>query len=502
MWLHELIDGLPFGLAHGTAAVRVHELCDDSRELEGCGPGWAFLARPGVGGTGRAFVDDAIRRGADVVFAAGRPATAPRHPDGRAVTWVQAAGLDQAMAGVLAERLFGHPARRLRLVGVTGTNGKTSTALIVAHLLRAAGLRCGVIGTVCIDDGQARRPSNLTTPGAIALSRHLARMVHHGCAAAVLEASSHALDQGRTAALAFDAAVFTNLSGDHFDYHATVEDYAAAKAKLFQSLPPTARAVVNADDRHAAFMLAGCPAPALRCAVDPAEDRAHEAAARIRHAAADHSDVRFTGPWGDVSARLPLIGRHNVANALHAIAAAHAVADLGPGLHDALARCPAAPGRLEQVRSPDGTGPLVLVDYAHTHDALRNVLSALRPLTRGRLVVLFGCGGDRDRTKRAKMGAVACQLADRVLVTNDNPRTEAPDVIIGDILAGVPVGAAVHVEADRGRAIELAITQADAGDTVVLAGKGHEPYQIVGGHRHHFDDREQAADALRRRTSV
>ncbi len=496
MRLSELIHGLPLRLAGGSAEVSVRELTDDSRQVGKLGPGCLFVARRGAKGDGGAFIRQAVEAGAAAVVC-----EEPGAASAGAVSVVVAPAVDQALAAELAERLFDRPSRKLRLIGVTGTNGKTTTTLLLSHLLNTAGLRCGMIGTVFIDDGKERTEAQLTTPGAIEMSRLLATMAGNGCRAAAMETSSHALHQRRTAALRFDAAVFTNLTGDHLDYHHTMEDYADAKALWFESLGPEAYAVVNVDDAYAERMVRDCRAKILRCTLNAAVHPDAECRATILHLGADHSVALYEGPWGGVELRLPLVGRHNVANVLEALASASAIADLDPTLCRALADCPPPPGRLEPVMVEGGEGPTVLVDYAHTHDALENVLNALRPVVTGKLIVVFGCGGDRDKTKRPKMAAVACRLADRVIVTSDNPRTEDPEAIICDILAGVG-GAEVTVEADRAKAVEQAILAADDADTVLLAGKGHEPYQEIGTTRYPFDDRLQAAAALRKRASA
>lgn len=432
--------------------------------------------------------------------------------------------IDQSLCSELAERFFDYPGSKLGLVGITGTNGKTTTAFITQHILGELGIRCGMLGTVWVDDGKHRQPAELTTPGPIDVSRYLAAMVDNGCQAAVLEVSSHALHQGRIAGLDFDVAVFTNLTGDHLDYHSTMKEYASAKALLFQSLASSSVAVVNADDEYAGNILEGCGARVLRCRVRQVK-RAGQSEhnpdvlplgceARLEELGVNYNHVVFSGPWGQLPLRLPLIGQHNVSNALHALTASYALgAILGidmsrSGLIDALACCPQVPGRLERIDlsgSSDGTLPTVLVDYAHTHDALENVLLALRPLVSGKLICLFGCGGDRDKTKRPKMAAVACKYADEVIVTSDNPRTEDPNGIIADITAGVPQRdeAYVTVVPERHDAIIKAIQrgEGDKGDLILIAGKGHEDYQIIGREKHPFDDRLEAAEALRGRAT-
>ncbi len=520
MLLKDLIDGLGLGVVAGNPGQIVTEITDDSRAVT---PGCLFIARSGHKTDGHDYVLDAIQRGATSVLTDGK-LTHTESGDESPIAWVHAdRPVDNALLALLAERFFGHPSDKLKLVGVTGTNGKTTTVLIVQHLLKAAGVKAGIIGTIVIDDGATRTESNLTTPGAIELSRILAAMVRNGCKAAVMETSSHALHQNRTGALRFSVAAFTNLTGDHLDYHGTMEQYAAAKALLFERLSPEATAVVNAEDAWAARMISGTAARVLGCAIDSkthadnlekAPKQAPEQAqsltqpqvrATLRGLHAGSSEALFEGPWGACEVRLPFVGRHNVMNALQAAACAHAVAPLtADQLVRAFSDCPAPPGRLEPVSisSPSAAKlPTVLVDYAHTHDALQNVLQALRPLTKGKLITLFGCGGDRDRTKRPKMAKVACDLSDAVVVTSDNPRTEDPQAIITEILTGVPASALskVTVEADRAQAIARTIAQARPDDVVLLAGKGHENYQIIGTTKRHFDDRQEAANALTQR---
>jgi UDP-N-acetylmuramoyl-L-alanyl-D-glutamate--2,6-diaminopimelate ligase len=495
-------------LAQGELGASVQELTDDSRQVQ---PGWLFVARGGTRSDGRAFVPDALARGAVAVISDQAPEQPARDRQGQPVPWLVAPKVDQAFASQLAGRFFGQPSHRLKLVGVTGTKGKTTTTYLIQHLLAAAGARCGMIGTVILDDGATRRPAELTTPGAIDFQRLLAAMVANGCEAAAAEISSHALHQGRVAHLRFAAGVFTNLTGDHLDYHGTMDHYADAKAILFELLDHDAWAVINADDPYAARMrqaFAGDPSRVEWCTLsdDTPLDEGRLCRATVLELGARHSQARFDGPWGSVEVRLPLVGRHNVANTLQAVTAANVVRSLARTLHHSLESAPMVPGRLQAVPPPDdaaATLPAVLVDYAHTHDALEKVLLAVRPITRGKVICLFGCGGDRDRTKRPKMAAVACKLADRVVITSDNPRTEEPGAIIDEILKGVPAGSngKVSVEPDRAAAIARAIADAAPDDVVLLAGKGHEDYQIIGTQKRHFDDREEAAKALRVRVA-
>jgi UDP-N-acetylmuramoyl-L-alanyl-D-glutamate--2,6-diaminopimelate ligase len=505
MDLATLIESLPITLHRGSLAARISSIVDDSRLAT---PGSLFIARPGTLSDGRRFIHDAIARGAVAILSSdpltdlADPASASVSPAPSAspLAVLHADDLHRATIALL-KRFHGHPGDRLRLLAVTGTNGKTTTTYIVRHLLAAAGLRCGVIGTVEIDNGQTRRPSQLTTPGIVELTALLAEMVRHGCDACVMETSSHALDQGRVEGLRFAAGLFTNLTGDHLDYHKTMDAYAAAKAKLFESLDERAVAIVNGQDPAHSRMIRDCRAPVITFGIDQPGVTIE---ARITASTARFTACRLIGPWGEVAVKLPLIGRHNVANVLGAVGIGHGLGIEIECMASAIESCPQPPGRLERVANPGDLPFDVLVDYAHTDDALDNVLKALRPVTTGRLRVLFGCGGDRDRTKRPRMAATAARLADDIVITSDNPRTEDPRSILDEILTGVPAHrrGEVTVEIDRAAAIEQIISTATDGDVILLAGKGHEDYQIIGTQKRPFDDRLVAQAVMNRMTAT
>ncbi len=481
----------------------IRGLSDDSRIA---GPGDLFLARSGDPASDRTHLAAAIDAGVAAVAApsAALEGFVPARPV--AVLAIDAAS-SRSWVGEIAARFHGRPGAALAAVGVTGTNGKTTVTWLLRQLLRACGVRCGLVGTVAIDDGGGERTASLTTPGALELQATLARMVAHGCQAAAIEVSSHALDQERVAGVPFRAGVFTNLSGDHLDYHGSMEAYAAAKRRLFEGLDAGATAIVNAGDPAAASMTAGLAARVLRFEVEerdgaPGVSAASEIQGTIGGMSPEGVDLRIRSPWGDGEVRLPLTGRHNAENALAAFAAAMTVlgeTGSSAAVIEALGTVTAPPGRFERVPVAEG-GFTVLVDYAHTDDALGRALAALRPLRPpgGRLIVVFGCGGDRDRGKRPRMAAAACAHADRVIVTSDNPRTEDPAAIVEEVLAGVPASASGRVasEVDRAAAISQAIAEASEGDIVLIAGKGHEDCQIVGRERRDFDDRRVAASAI------
>ena len=497
MRLDQMIEGTGLRLQGDGGQTIIRDLTDDSRQVE---PGWAFVARKGSQLDGHCFIPEAVQRGAVAIIAQEQFELPPQ------VAQATGTKINPVITAKLAERFFEQPSSQLRLIGVTGTNGKTTTACLTQHLLQDAGTPTGLIGTLYTDDlGPAgRKPSKLTTPPAIELSRILARMVRNGCRAVVLEVSSHAAHQGRTAALEFDAAVFTNLTSDHLDYHQNLEAYAAAKALLFEQLGRNGWAILNADDLNAKRMVRDSIAQRFWTTVDmSATGTKAGCRAEILELTAQFSRARLDGPWGSTVVSLPLIGRHNIANALQAAAAAQCITNIEQTLRGSLEHCPSIPGRLERVdcqpnRMAGQKTPAVLVDYAHTYDALDKVLTTLKPITPGQLIILFGCGGDRDKTKRPKMGQVASRLADRLWITSDNPRMEDPDRIIREILEGVPQvkREKTRTVPDRAQAIRDAVLSAEPTDTVLLAGKGHEDYQIVGTNRHPFDDSTHAADAL------
>lgn len=505
--------------------LRICDITEDSRTAL---PGSLFIARRGEKSDGRRFIKPAIDAGAVAILVDDPAVQLPDlHPGHHAVALLHTPDIQLASAQ-LAERFYGEPSSRLVMIGVTGTKGKTTTTFLIHQILNALGVRAGLIGTVCIDDGVTTAPASLTTPPALDVSQILARMVEADCRACVMEVSSHSLHQRRVAGpggVGFHVGVFTNLTGDHLDYHQTMEAYADAKAMLFESLPPEGVAIVNIGDPAHTRMARDGKARILRCALEtPLAVRGGGTApetlctARILATGPAFTDVEFTGPWGkNHPCRIPLVGEFNVINALQAVTTVHALYG-GTGEDDfsfdiiaaALARCAPPPGRLEPV-TPESAPLSVFVDYAHTDDALKNVLGTLRDsLARraGQIRCVFGCGGDRDRTKRPRMGRVAADLADQVVITSDNPRTEHPDAIIAEILAGVPTDAhpRLTIEPDRERAIHLAVSAAEHGDIVLIAGKGHETYQILPDpHKpgatitRHFDDREVARAALRAR---
>lgn len=479
-----LLAGLvPAEELRGRADQPASGVFDDSRQVR---PGGLFVAVCGTSADGRRFVEDAVRRGAAVIVGEDLPATgaalAVRVPDARAAL----TQLALRWHGLAADGCAG-----LRLAAVTGTNGKSTTAFMVRAILRAAGRKCGMLGTVHYDLCGRSVTARLTTPGPLELAGYLRECADAGADAAVMEVSSHALDQKRTDGLRFAAAAFTNLTGDHLDYHGTLESYRAAKRRLFQGLGPEAVAVVNRDDASHEFMLEGCRARVVTFGLEQPAD----ISARITRSTSQGTFYRLRLEGRELVLENAVVGRHNVYNALTAAGLARALgADLD-AIAAGLTSVRNIPGRLQRV--PCASAADVFVDYAHTDDALRNVLSALKPLTRRRLIVVFGCGGDRDRSKRPRMAAAVAERADAIIVTSDNPRTEEPRQIIDEILSGFRADARrrVTVEPDRAAAIRAALAGAGEGDVVLIAGKGHEDYQIIGDRRIHFDDVEVAIQA-------
>ncbi len=448
-----------------------------------------YVALKGARHDGAAFVGEAVRAGAGVlVSGVGGITSLP----GR-VSHVEVED-PRAWMAQAACLVYGRPSETIPVIGITGTNGKTSVSYMVRDLLRAAGHRPGLIGTVVYETGDSPEPSGRTTPEAPALQCMLARMVDRGCTCAVMEVSSHALHQARTLGTRFRTAVFTNLTPEHLDYHRTMEEYFEAKTRLFKASgggPPQTR-VIGVDDAWGRKLAEAQPLSSVT------RTYGMGASAAIH---ADRLDLSVKGtrfdcrtPWGQTTVELNRPGRFNVQNALAALAVA---GDLGVPLElmaEVLSRLGPVPGRLEGVANDRGLQ--VYVDYAHTPDALRHALSGLRELTEGRLLLVFGCGGDRDRDKRAPMGRQAARLADYTVLTSDNPRSEDPLAIIRDIEQGFGEAGNYEVQPDRREAIRVLLARAEAGDTLLVAGKGHETYQQFGDTVLPFDDREVVRELL------
>lgn len=471
----------------GDAGAAVVDVTHDSRKVAG---DWLFVAVAGASFDAHRFVPQVVERGAaGVVSERGRP----EGFGGR--VWIRVADVRRAQALAAAE-VHGHPSKELNLVGITGTNGKTTTTYLVAAVGEAAGERVALTSTVEYRVGDEREKAERTTPESSDTQRLLRRAVSRGCRLAVMESSSQAIDLHRCDELHYAAAVFTNLTRDHLDYHGTMDDYFAAKRRLFDgSLGSRPRAsVLNVDDERGARLareLEAEGAPVVRYGLGAGA----EVTARDVENSLEGTRLRLVTPGGELSLRSPLVGRPHVYNILAAAGTGLALGYTLETVGRAVETCAGAPGRFERVEHAGDFA--VVVDYAHTDDALVNVLRTAREVTRGRVVTVFGCGGDRDRTKRAPMGEAAASLSDVVILTSDNPRTEDPERIFADIEAGLRNTSKPYLKiADRREAIRRAVGEARAGDLVVIAGKGHEDYQIVGRETFHFDDKEEARAAL------
>ncbi|QNP41352.1 UDP-N-acetylmuramoyl-L-alanyl-D-glutamate--2,6-diaminopimelate ligase [Lysobacter solisilvae (ex Woo and Kim 2020)] len=467
----------------------VSGLVMDSREVR---PGHAFVAIAGFGAHGLKFVAQARAAGASaILFEAPAPADLPAPADAIAVPNLR------ARLGELADRFHGGVTDALTMVGVTGTNGKTSTVQLLAQAWTLRGTRAGTIGTLGAGLYGDVTPTGFTTPLVLKLHDLLAQLHDAGAQAVAMEVSSHALDQGRVDGVHFDVAVFTNLTRDHLDYHGDMDSYGAAKARLF-AWPGLKAAAINLDDAFGRALQVQLPATVR--AIGLSSRGADGASLRAGALRLDSAGIAFELASADESAtvRSPLLGRFNVDNLLAVAGVLHALGDPLAQIAATLSQLQPIHGRMNRLGG-DGANPLVVVDYAHTPDALEQALKSLRAHAQARLVCVFGCGGERDRGKRPQMAAIAEANADKVIVTDDNPRSEDGDRIVADILAGFARADAVTVQRDRAAAIARAIGEAGANDIVLIAGKGHEPYQEINGVQYPFDDTDVARAALEAR---
>ena len=501
MKLAQLLSCLEGARVTGDSEVEITGLYYDSRSVR---PGGLFFGLHGVKSDGCQFLDAAVKGGA-VAVVADRPCAVA------GASYVQVGDARRAMS-LMAACFYGLPTAGLPTVGITGTNGKTTTSYLVEGILEKGGIPAAVLGTISYRFGDVSLPAPNTTPESVDLQRTLRALVDLGARGVVMEVSSHSLEQRRPDGCLFDVVVFTNLTRDHLDYHKDMESYFASKLRLFtdlatpDGLKPTRRAVVNLDDPYGARIKAAATCPVLSYAVDGEAD--------VSVAEVDFSvhgiSCRLRTPRGQLSLKSDLLGRFNLYNILAAVTAGLALGLPDAAIREGIEGHKKVPGRVERVENDKGI--TVLVDYAHTGDALDNVLATVSELKTARLITLFGCGGDRDKGKRPVMGEIAARYSDLAIITSDNPRTEEPAAIMADVRAGIaPLGlreysgeelaagfgekgfAAIESRRD---AVRTAILAARPGDIVVLAGKGHEDYQIVGTEKFHFDDREEAARAL------
>jgi UDP-N-acetylmuramoyl-L-alanyl-D-glutamate--2,6-diaminopimelate ligase len=499
MQLKALLEAIEPLHVSGRTDLEIEEIVSDSRKAR---PGSLFVAIPGQTDDGHRFVSETVARGA-VGVVVSRSVHAPGP-----VTVIEVADSRRALA-LLAGRFFGDPSSRLRLTGVTGTNGKTTATYLIRQILRAAGRRVGLLGTVAYEIEEERRSAPNTTPDALTLQRLLAEMADRGIEEAVMEVSSHALELDRVVGCEFDAAVFTNLSQDHLDFHGTLERYFAAKERLFFELGPATRkpgpqkAVINGDDpwgRRLLTRLKAVNGKALSYGLSLSADL------RAENIQADLKGLEFTvhTPSGSFPVRSPLLGNYNVWNILAAVGVGLELSIPIGAIRRGISEVPVVPGRFERVEA--GQDFTLIVDYAHTEAALARLLDAVNLLSPSRILTVFGCGGDRDRGKRGPMGRAAAVRSDWIIITSDNPRSEDPNAILKEVEAGVREGlrrggraVGYEVIVDRREAIVRAVEKAQAGDAVVVAGKGHEDYQLIGGRRLEFDDRVVAREIIEKR---
>ncbi len=502
MQLRQLLESITPLQVSGDDRVAISRLTCDSRQV---GPGALFFALPGANADGHRFIQSAVTAGAAAVLLED-PAYAPLE-----LPWVQVADGRQAMAR-MAACYHGDPTARRPLIGITGTNGKTTTTYLIEAILASAGMPAAVLGTISYRFGATTIGASHTTPESTELQDAFRQLAEAGAQAFVMEVSSHALEQKRVDGCHFDVGVFTNLTRDHLDYHRTMAAYQEAKQRLFSELlrpdvtKPRRRAVINLDDPAGGDFVKGsaCPVITYGMTTDAA------VTARDLQSSVDGIRGALVTPAGEIAFSSGLVGRYNLSNILAAAAVGIALELPLACISQGISQQTSVPGRLERV--PNRRGVTCLVDYAHTGDALENVLSTLKELASGRIITVFGCGGDRDPGKRPVMGAIAARLSDVAVVTSDNPRTEDPSGIVSQVREGIlPLGLREYRPAEleggfdargfvvienRREAIRLAARLARPGDILLLAGKGHEDYQIIGATKHHFDDREEAAAAL------
>ncbi len=499
--LATLIEGIEIRESRGDLRLPVSGIAYDSRRVVA---GNVFVALRGSHADGSDFIPDAIRRGARAIIAESVPDNNFQVPS------LRVADSRKALAK-LALNFYQNPSKNFHLIGVTGTNGKTTTTFLLESILRKAGGRVGVVGTLGYRWADKSKVAPMTTPESLDLQRFFQEMNEDRVTHVVMEVSSHALALGRVEGCVFDIGVFTNLSQDHLDFHATMQDYFSAKRLLFRDEVSTRAkdfaAVINADDPYGRRLFEEIKGAAWSYS---ANDR--KASVWVKRAELEHSGIQTTlsTPSGDLDIRSPLLGRLNLYNLLAAATTALAMGISGEAIGEGLHHVSLVDGRLQRVQVPAAWGFEVVVDYAHTPDAMEKALSCLREMTRGRLLVVFGCGGDRDRAKRPLMGQVAARFGDLVVLTSDNPRSEVPAAIVREIEPGVqasgfayhddpdqvPEGKAYTIEVDRKLAIELALSWAAPGDVVFIGGKGHETYQIIGNQVLQFDDRVVVRDYI------
>jgi UDP-N-acetylmuramoyl-L-alanyl-D-glutamate--2,6-diaminopimelate ligase len=498
MKLRELlsnISGVREITEHSALDNEVKRLCTNSHA---CQAGDLFIGMPGTRVDGGEFWQSAVAAGA--VAALVTPQAVAKQPPTQDACLIQAEDMVDACASIAAA-FYEYPTKKLKLVGVTGTNGKTTTTHLIEYFLNKFQFPTALFGTLYTRWAGYQQTALHTTPFAVELQSQLAEAVQAGNQYGVMEVSSHALAQGRVKNCAFEVAVFTNLTQDHLDYHRDMEDYFQAKALLFSPEYLQGKAIINLDDSYGERLIKQLGRVRDRVwSYSVSDSSADLYTSNLNYQPTGVSGILHT-PVGEMPFNSPLVGQFNLSNLLAAVGTVlHLGVDL-PTIVTHLPEFDGVPGRMERVQISNEQDISVIVDYAHTPDSLENLLTAARPFISGKMICVFGCGGDRDRTKRPLMGKIAANLADVVVVTSDNPRTEEPQRILDDIVAGIPDSVQPMVIGDRASAIYMAISDAQPGDGVLIAGKGHEDYQILGTEKIHFDDREQAREALSVRMS-
>ncbi len=484
MRLKKIMEGIEYEPLGPVPDMEIARVTSDSRSVA---RGDMFIAFRGYSINGHKFIKEAVDRGAKVILAEEDFAG----PDGVVKILVRDT---RAATPAIAGNFYGHPSKKLKMIGVTGTNGKTTITYVIESILREAGEGSGVIGTINYRLNGRVVPARNTTPGPLELQSMLCEIAGTGARYAVMEVSSHALDQGRADGILFDAGIFTNITPEHLDYHKTLSEYYTAKAKIFSYMKENGVAILNKDDKLVARLEKTLKLKILSYGLN----KGSEVTARGVRLSLDDSDFTVVTPGGEFKVSTRLVGRHNVSNILAAAAAAHSLGIGEEAIKAGIEAIDFVPGRLEPVDC--GQPFKVFVDFAHTEDALNNVLGLLKDTSHGDIITVFGCGGSRDRSKRPLMGEAACKLSDRVVITSDNPRFEEPDKIIEEIVLGVKGKFDNYeIEPDRRKAIEIAIASATDGSIVIIAGKGHENYQVVGNAELPFDDREVAREILRKK---
>jgi len=473
MKLKKLLKEIPELHVKGSKDIEITGICANSRRV--C-PGNLFIAKKGINQDGNHYIPDAVNAGAAAIL------TDLYNPFLNGVTQLIYPNVS-SIAGLLSSAYYDHPSRSVFTVGITGTNGKTTVSYLIKHLLDAKRGPTGLIGTIEYHVGEQRYQAIHTTPDVETNHKLLFEMLRSSCRSAVMEVSSHALEQGRVDAIHYDTAIFTNLSPEHLDYHGTMDAYAKAKKRLFDGLQETAIAIVNADSPYSDYMISNCSAACLTFGLDSRADvqaiNPQFLKGKIDFTLAFQSS---TYPFS-----VPFVGRYNLSNILSAIALGLSIGMPMEQIAAIFSHAPQIPGRMERIEN--ALGIELVVDFAHTEDALVNAMSCLKEASGGRLITVFGCGGERDATKRPKMGSAAESYSDCVVVTSDNPRAEDPSTIASQVVSGMKKKSSVIIETDRRLAIQKAIEIADPGDTVLIAGKGHETTQIFAHQTLEFDDR-------------